>query len=104
MFPNDIASSSSTSSNASARQMRVRTPRHFKSHAAVVDPAPEKPRRADMRKATTWIRRNILTARVVKGRIHQDTICAVARQPTAFKRVHAFDVKSERSELDCQAD
>jgi hypothetical protein len=44
-----------------------------------------------------------LTTRVVKGRVHQDTICAVARQPTALKRVYAFHVNRERSDSTVKA-
>jgi hypothetical protein len=36
-----------------------------------------------------------LLARVVKGRVHQDTICAFGSQPTAIKRPRAFHVGRE---------
>jgi hypothetical protein len=48
-----------------------------------------------MSQASTRIRRDILTARVVKGRIHQNTICARRREPRTFKRVRVFHVKHD---------
>jgi hypothetical protein len=56
-----------------------------------------------MSKTTTWVRRNILATRIVKGRVHQDTICALGRQPAAYERVRVYHVERERFDSTVEA-